>query len=35
VGKKLPAGLVELVDRRTKASADIPVADAARKIPVA
>jgi hypothetical protein len=33
VGKKLSAGLVELVDRRTKQSVDVPVADAARSIP--
>jgi prolyl-tRNA synthetase len=32
VGKKLSAGLVELVERRTKQSADVPVADAARTI---
>jgi prolyl-tRNA synthetase len=35
VGKKLSAGLVELVVRRTKQSVDMPVADAARSIPVA
>src|ERR1017187_3089677 len=35
VGKKLSAGLVELVERRTKQSVDVPVADAARSIPVA
>jgi prolyl-tRNA synthetase len=33
VGKKLSTGLVELVDRRTKQSVDVPVADAARSIP--
>ena len=30
VGKKLASGMVELVERRTKASADVAVADAAR-----
>jgi prolyl-tRNA synthetase len=35
VGKKLSAGMVELVERRTKQSVDVPVADAAHKIPVA
>ena len=30
VGKKLASGMVELVERRTKASTDLPVADAAR-----
>ena len=30
IGKKLSSGLVELVDRKTKQSADVPVADAAR-----
>ena len=28
VGKKLASGMVELVERRTKASVDVPVADA-------
>ena len=35
VGKKLAGGMVEFVERRTKASVDIPVAEAARKVPVA
>ena len=35
VGKKLSAGLVELATRATRQSVDVPVADAARKIPVA
>jgi hypothetical protein len=35
VGKKLAGGMVEFVERRTKASVDIPVAEAARRIPVA
>ena len=35
VGKKLAAGMVELAERRTKTSVDIPVADAARAIPAA
>ena len=30
VGKKLPGGMVELVERSTKASADVPVGDAAQ-----
>jgi hypothetical protein len=29
LGKKLPQGLVEVVDRKTKKSTDVPVADAA------
>jgi prolyl-tRNA synthetase len=29
VGKKVPQGLVEVVDRRTKQSADVPIAEAA------
>jgi len=33
VGKKLAAGMVEFVERRTKQSADVPLADIARKIP--
>ena len=35
VGKKLASGMVEVTERRTKASQDVPVADAARAIPVA
>jgi prolyl-tRNA synthetase len=32
VGKKLASGMVEFVERRTKASADLPVADAAQTV---
>ncbi len=32
VGKKLAAGMVEFVERKTKASADLPLADAARTV---
>jgi hypothetical protein len=32
VGKKLAQGMVELVDRREKKSADVPVADAAADV---
>jgi len=32
VGKKLAQGMVELVDRREKKSADVPVADAAAQV---
>ena len=32
VGKKLAQGVVELVDRREKKSADVPVADAAAEV---
>jgi prolyl-tRNA synthetase len=32
VGRKLPGGLVELVDRKTRQSADVTVADAARAV---
>ena len=32
VGKKLASGMVEFVERRTKASADLPVADAAQAV---
>ena len=32
VGKKLAGGLVEFVERKTKASADLPLADAAQTI---
>ena len=32
VGKKLASGMVEFVERKTKASVDIPVADAAPTI---
>jgi prolyl-tRNA synthetase len=32
VGKKLAGGMVELVERRTRQSADVPVADAARLV---
>ncbi len=32
IGKKLSSGLVELVERKTKQSADVPVADAARMV---
>ena len=32
VGKKLAGGMVEFVERRTKVSVDIPVADAARAV---
>ena len=35
VGKKLATGMVELVTRATRLSVDVPVADAARRIPVA
>jgi prolyl-tRNA synthetase len=35
VGKKLAGGMVEFVERRSKHSEDVPVADAARRIPVA
>ena len=34
VGKKLASGMVELVERRTKATKDVPVAEAAAMIPV-
>ena len=30
IGKKLASGLVELVDRKTRQSTDVPVADAAK-----
>ena len=32
VGKKLPQGLVELVDRRAKTSVDVPIAEAASRV---
>lgn len=32
VGKKLPQGLVELVDRRTKVSIDVPIEEAAARV---
>jgi prolyl-tRNA synthetase len=32
VGKKLPQGLVELVDRRTKVSIDVPIEEAASRV---
>jgi prolyl-tRNA synthetase len=32
IGKKLSSGLVELVERKTKQSADVPVADVARMV---
>jgi prolyl-tRNA synthetase len=32
VGKKLAGGLVELIDRKTRASVDVPVADAAKAV---
>jgi len=32
IGKKLANGLVELVDRKTRQSTDVPVADAARRV---
>ena len=32
VGKKLASGMVEFVERRTKLSRDIPVADAAKAV---
>jgi prolyl-tRNA synthetase len=32
VGKKLPQGLVELVDRRAKTSVDVPIAEAAARV---
>ena len=35
VGKKLASGMVELVERATKQSIDIPVADAAQSVSVA
>jgi prolyl-tRNA synthetase len=32
IGKKLPQGLVELVNRRTKVSEDVPIAEAAARV---
>jgi prolyl-tRNA synthetase len=32
VGRKLPAGMVELVDRKTRQSVDVAVAEAARAV---
>jgi prolyl-tRNA synthetase len=32
IGKKLPQGLVELVNRRTKVSEDVPIAEAATRV---
>ena len=35
VGKKLSAGMVELVDRRTRQAVDVPVGEAAQRVPAA
>ena len=32
IGKKLPQGLVELVDRRTRTSDDVPIGEAAARV---
>ncbi len=35
IGKKLSSGMVEFVERRGKASTDVPIADAAKRVPAA